>query len=215
MISSILALKPRESHVFVSFMFKLSRMNITVDVLPPYLGEKTWVSQQTFSAFDDLPGSARPLSDAPCPGGPDISTWARSEQISRRPKMGKIEKLCLIQKQLPSMIVTKLWKNVNIQKLCLLLVNIQKLSLSFPICLPLSACLFVNPFLWWSISFSVYLCLCLILFFLFFFSLSLSLSRPIYLAVCLYTYPSMNVYVCIYIYFSIYSSICLSIHLPT
>ena len=40
MISSILALKPRESHVFVSFMFKLSRMNITVDVLPPYLGEK-------------------------------------------------------------------------------------------------------------------------------------------------------------------------------
>jgi hypothetical protein len=40
MISNILALKPRESHVFVSFMFKLSRMNITVDVLPPYLGEK-------------------------------------------------------------------------------------------------------------------------------------------------------------------------------
>ena len=83
--------------------------------------------------------------------------------------------------------------------------------------LSLSACLFVHPFLWWSISFPVYLCLYLILFL----SRSLSLDLSIWLSV----YPPiprwMCVCVCLSLYLSpslflfLYSSIYVSIHLSS
>jgi hypothetical protein len=155
-----------------------------------------------------------------CPGGPDISTWARSEQISRRPKMGKIEKLCLIQKQLPSMIVTKSWKTStfkNFVSCSSTFKNSLYLSLFVCHCLPVSLSIHFSDDL--SPSLSIYVSILFSFFFSFF---VLSLSRPIYLAVCLYTYPSMNVYMYIYIYFfylfihlSVYPSTYLAIYLPT
>ena len=146
-----------------------------------------------------------------CPGGPDISTWARSEQISRRPKMGTIEKLCLIQKQLPSMIVTKLWKTStfkNFVSCSSTFKNSLYLSLFVCHCLPVSLSIHFSDDL--SPSLSIYVSV-LFSFFSFFFSLSLDLS--IWLSV----YTPIPRWMCmyIYIYFSIYSSICLSIHLPT
>ena len=146
-----------------------------------------------------------------CPGGPDISTWARSEQISRRPKMGTIEKLCLIQKQLPSMIVTKLWKTStfkNFVSCSSTFKNSLYLSLFVCHCLPVSLSIHFSDDL--SPSLSIYVSV-LFSFFSFFFSLSLDLS--IWLSV--YTPIPRWMCICIYIYFSIYSSICLSIHLPT
>ena len=149
-----------------------------------------------------------------CPGGPDISTWARSEQISRRPKMGTIEKLCLIQKQLPSMIVTKLWKTStfkNFVSCSSTFKNSLYLSLFVCHCLPVSLSIHFSDDL--SPSLSIYVSV-LFSFFSFFF---LSLSLSTYLSSCLSIHLSLDecVYVYIYIYFSIYSSICLSIHLPT
>jgi hypothetical protein len=147
-----------------------------------------------------------------CPGGPDISTWARSEQISRRPKMGKIEKLCLIQKQLPSMIVTKSWKTStfkNFVSCSSTFKNSLYLSLFVCHCLPVSLSIHFSDDL--SPSLSIYVSI-LFSFFFSFFVLSLST----YLSGCLSIHLSLDECVYVYIYiFSIYSSICLSIHLPT
>lgn len=93
MISSILALKPRESHLFVSFMFKLSR-NIKNEhnswCFTSIFGWKPWVSQQTFSAFDDLPGAARPLGDS-APVLVDL-TSPHGRVVSRYPGAQRWEK---------------------------------------------------------------------------------------------------------------------------